>query len=65
MPSNVESKIEALDRMIWSKQTWLDTHGSKRTAHEVETQRANLDMLTDIRTDYALSLARAKERASS
>jgi hypothetical protein len=60
MPSNVAAKIDALDRMIWSKETWLSDHGEKRPAHEVEIQRENLEILEDIRSDYQKSLDRAK-----
>jgi hypothetical protein len=65
MPLNVAGKIEALDRMIWSKETWLSGHGEKRPAHEVEIQRANLEMLQDIRRDYQKSLDRAKAESEA
>lgn len=60
MPENVVEKIDALDKLIWSKQTWIDDHGSRRPIHEVETQRANLQTLQDIRDDYARSLEKAR-----
>lgn len=60
MPTRVPEKIDALDRMIWSKETWISDHGEKRPAHEVEIQRANLEILEDIRSDYQKSLDRAK-----
>jgi hypothetical protein len=60
MPANVAAKIEALDRMIWSKQTWLEDHGERRPAHEVAIQQDNLAMLEDIRGDYQKSLDRAQ-----
>jgi hypothetical protein len=62
MPSNVEAKISALDRWIWSKETWVEQHGKKRPAHEVEIKEADLEIMRDIRNDYSLSLERARER---
>jgi hypothetical protein len=60
MPNRVIEKIEALDRMIWSKETWLSGHGHKRPGHEVEIQRNNLEILEDIRGDYQKSLDRVR-----
>lgn len=60
MPANVAAKIDALDRMIWSKESWISDHGEKRPAHEVDIQRENLAMLEDIRSDYQKSLERAQ-----
>lgn len=60
MPSNMQGKIEFLDGAIWSRETWLETHASKRPEHEVEMKRAGLATLQDIHADYSKSLERAR-----
>ena len=61
MPTNMTAKIDFLNGRIWSAETWLDTHASKRPEHEVEIKRAGLATLRDIRDDYERSVAKAAE----
>ena len=62
MPANVEAKIEFLDKQIYSRETWLDTHSKKFPEHLVETKTEGLEMFIAIRDDYTQSLERAKQR---
>jgi len=63
MSEHVQDKIAALERMIWSKETWISDHGHKRPEHEVDIKRADLRILEDIRDDYQKSLDRARAQA--
>lgn len=65
MPQRVEEKIDWLNGAIWSRETWLRDHGStgKWPLHDVDAKRHGLEIMTDIRDDYAKSLEAAKRRA--
>ena len=62
MPSRVPDKIEWLKGAIWSRETWLETHGSKWPSHDVEDKKYGLDIMQDILSDYKKSMERARER---
>lgn len=53
-----------LQRMIWSKETWLREHGTKRPRHEVEDQEANLAALKQASADYERAAKRDKDKAA-
>lgn len=65
MPSNVTAKIDWLNGAIWSRETWLDDHGSKWPASDVETKRHGLEIMREIRDDYERSVEAAKRRAEA
>lgn len=56
MPANVPSKIAFLDGEITGLRTRIGTTGNA-------VQREKMEMLSDIRADYAKSLRRAEVRA--
>lgn len=39
---------EDVSKMLWSKETWLLDHGSKKPAHEVEIQRRHAAVLRQV-----------------
>jgi hypothetical protein len=45
VPLSVPELVAGLRRQIESKCWWIDTHGRKRPAHELEQQRHNLSVL--------------------
>jgi hypothetical protein len=68
MPSRVEEKIMWLNGQILARHDWLATHGTRAKPwpeHDMDVKRRGLEMMTDIRDDYQLSLDRANQKAAS
>lgn len=63
MPANMHTKLEFLDKLVWSRETWLSDHASKRPEHEVEMKRAGLVILKEIHEDYSRSIEKARAQA--
>ncbi len=62
MPANMDAKISWLKGAIWSRETWLEEHGSKWPAHDRESKAQGLEVMREILSDYELSVERARER---
>ncbi|MHA6645660.1 hypothetical protein [Mesorhizobium sp. A623] len=46
---------EEISKLVWSKQTWLDTFSSgskRRPDHDIETRERELAVLQQAETDY-------------
>lgn len=55
---------DEMEKLVWSKQTWLETFGSGKGArpqHEIETKQRELAVLEQARDDYR----RAAEKAAA
>ncbi len=64
MPARCEEKVSWLEGQIWSREQWLETHGStgKWPSTDIESKRYGLGIMTDIKNDYERSLEAAKRR---
>lgn len=62
MPARVSEKNEWLQGAIWSRETWLDDHGTKWPSTDVDTKRYGLEIMRDILSDYERSVEAAKKR---
>ena len=68
MPSRVDEKITWLNGQILARNDWLATHGTKKqpwSEADLEAKKYGLEMMTDIRDDYQISLERANQKAAS
>lgn len=63
-----EEMAERLERMMWSKQNWLDRCSSgqgKRPDFEIQTQRENLEVLTQAYRDYKNAAERVRHKRTA
>lgn len=63
MPSRVSEKIDWLNGQIIARQEWLRTHGTKQRPWpeaDIDSKRAGLEIMTEIRDDYQKSLDRVR-----
>ncbi|WP_173931371.1 hypothetical protein [Chelativorans sp. Marseille-P2723] len=52
-----------LQKLVWSKTTWLSDHGSKRPYHEVETRKRELAVLEQAAAMFERAAKKQEEAA--